>query len=63
MMTHRDQETFNVLIIKCVNSIAYVQRQIDKILRRVRKVKAYMNDIIIDAIILREHLKDLKKLF
>ena len=51
-MTHRDQETFNVFIIKCVNSIAYVQRQIDKILRRVRKVKAYVNDIIIDAIIL-----------
>ena len=63
MMTYRNQKTFNVPIIKCVNSIAYIQRQIDKILRRVRKVKTYVNDIVIDAIILREHLKDFKKLF
>ena len=63
IMTHRDQKTFNVFIIRCVNFIAYVQRQIDKILRRIRKVKTYVNDIIIDAAILREHLKNLKKLF
>ena len=26
IVTHRDQKTFNILIMKCINFIIYVQR-------------------------------------
>lgn len=63
VVTHRGQETFNVPIMGCMNSIAYVQRQIDKILRRLRKAKAYIDDIVTGAATLPEHLQDLRSLF
>ena len=63
IITHRDQKTFNVFIIKCINFIIYIQRQINKILRRLRRVKTYINNIIIDIVILLKHLDDFQKLF
>ena len=41
VVSHRGQESFNVPMMGCVNSIAYVQRQIDALLRRLNaKAKA-----------------------
>ena len=63
VVTHRGQETFNVPIIGCMNSIAYVQRQIDKILQGLAGAKAYVADIVTGAVTFSEHLQDLRWLF
>ena len=48
VMNHRKQKSFNVVVIKYKNSFAYVQRQINRFLRKFRKfVRVYVNDIII----------------
>ena len=47
IVTHRGQETFQVPIMGYINSVAYVQREIDNILCDVRDwARAYINDII-----------------
>lgn len=63
VITHRGQETFNVPVMGFVNSIAYVQRQIDKILRDVKHAHAYIDDIISGSITFEQHLIDLRQLF
>ena len=66
VVTHRGQETFNVPIMGNMNSIAYVQRQIDGLLRKLSsktKVKAYVDDIVTGAKTFQEHLEDLRQLF
>ena len=51
-------------IIGCINSIVYMQREIDRILRPVKHfASAYVDDIIIGAISLREYLRYLRQLF
>ena len=47
----------------CMNSIAYVQHQIDKILRGLARAKAYVDDIVTEAVTFPEHLQDLRRLF
>lgn len=50
VVTHRGQKTFQVPIMGYVNSIAYVQREINNILRHVRNwARAYVDDIICRA--------------
>ena len=45
--SHRGQETSNVAVMGFRNSVAYVQRQIDKILRPFRAfARAYIDDIV-----------------
>ena len=63
IVTHRGQETFNVPVMGCMNSIAYVQRQIDKILRPIRHARAYIDDVVTGATSFQQHLKDLRELF
>ena len=63
VVTHRGQETFNVPVMGCMNSIAYVQRQIDKILRPVKHARAYIDDVVTGATSFQQHLKDLRELF
>ena len=64
VISHRKQKTFNVLIIKCINSITYIQRQINNILRSIKTfIKIYINDVIIKAKSLTEHLFNLRSLF
>lgn len=47
VITHRGQETFQVPIMGYINSVAYVQREVDNILRNVRDwARAYIDDII-----------------
>ena len=64
VVSHRGQETFNVPVMGCMNSIAYVQRQIDRILRPVKDfASAYVDDIVSGAKSLPEHLRHLRQLF
>ena len=50
ILIHRGQKTFQVPIIGYINSVAYVQQEIDNILQEVRAwVRAYVDDIIYGA--------------
>ena len=64
VISHRGQETFNVAVMGFKNSPAYVQRQIDRVLRPFRSfARAYVDDIIIFSHSLREHHLHLSKVF
>ena len=64
VISHRGQETFNVPVMGCMNSIAYVQRQIDRILRPVKAfASAYVDDVVTGAKSFSEHLANLRQLF
>ena len=63
-MTHRKQEKFNVVFMNYKNSLSYVQRQTNRLLRSYKQfAKIYVNDIIIHFKILQKHLKHLRTLF
>lgn len=62
--THRGQETFLVPVMGFRNSPAYVQRMIDRILRRFRHFcRAYVDDIVIFSTSLEEHKSHLTQVF
>ena len=64
VVTHRGQETFNVAVMGYRNSPAYVQRQIDGILRPFQRfAKAYIDDVVVFSKSLKEHLEHLDKVF
>ena len=64
VVTHREQKSFNVIVMNYKNSSAYVQRQINRLLRSYRLfAKAYVNDIVIHSSILQEHFAHLKLIF
>ena len=64
VITHRDQESFNVAVMNYKNSSVYVQRQIDRLLRSFRAfAKTYVDDIVVHSNILQEHLAHLKQIF
>ena len=64
VITHRDQKSFNVVVMNYRNSSTYVQKQIDRILRNHQHfVRAYVNDIVIFSKTLQKHKTHLKKIF
>lgn len=64
VVTHRGQESFNVAVMGYKNSPAYVQRQIDRVLRAYRKfARAYIDDIVIFSRTLEEHCQHLRAVF
>ena len=64
IVTHRKQEKFNVVFMNYKNSLSYVQRQTNRLLRSYKQfAKIYVNDIIIHFKILQKHLKHLRTLF
>ena len=64
VITHRGQETFQVPIMRYINSVAYVQREIDNILHNVRAwAQAYIDHIICGAKSLPDLLDKLRTLF
>ena len=64
VINHRKQKSFNVTVIKYKNSSAYVQRQIDRVLRKHKKYsRAYVDDIIIFSKTLKKHLRHLIEVF
>jgi len=64
VVSHRGQESFNVAVMGFKNSPAYVQRQIDRLLRPFRTfARAYVDDIVIYSKTLKEHLRHLSAIF
>ena len=63
-MSYRDQEFFNVIVMNYKNSSTYVQKQINRILRKHRNyVQAYVDDIIIFFKFLQKHVIHLTEVF
>lgn len=64
MITHREQETFLISIMSCRNSMIYVQRQMNLLLRIFWNfVKIYIDDIIVWFKSFQDHLRHLRLLF
>ena len=64
VVTHRGQEYFNVAVMGYKNSPAYVQRQIDRLLREYRSfARAYVDDVVVFSKTLEEHVGHLKQIF
>jgi hypothetical protein len=64
LISHREQEQFNVCVMNYKNSSSYVQRQTNLMLKNLRDfVKAYMNDIIIFFKTLNDHFLHLREIF
>ena len=63
IVTHREQKSFNVTVMRFRNSSTYVQRQIDRILRSSKNAKIYIDDIVIFFRILKDHLIHLREMF
>jgi hypothetical protein len=64
IISHKEQEQFNVCVMNYKNSSSYVQRQTNLMLKNLRDfVKAYMNDIIIFSKSLNDHLHHLRQMF
>ncbi|KAI0992683.1 hypothetical protein K3495_g15502, partial [Podosphaera aphanis] len=62
--SHRGQETFACAVMGCRNSVAYVQRTIDTVLREERKfARAYIDDIVIFSKTFRDHALHLRAVF
>ena len=64
IVTHRDQEIFNVAVMRYKNNSVYVQRQIDRMLKLCRKfARVYIDDVVIFFKTLNEHLSHLRSIF
>ena len=63
IVTHRGQETFQVPVMGYKGSPAYVQRQIDRILRCFKFARVYIDDVVIFFKTLEKHLDYLRQTF
>ena len=64
VVSYRDNEYFNVIVINFRNSSIYVQRKIDQLLREYRVfARIYVNDVIIFNKILKKYVQHLTIIF
>ena len=64
VISHRDNEHFNIIVMNFRNSSIYVQRKIDQLLREYRVfARIYVNDVIIFNKILKKHVQHLTIIF
>ena len=64
VISHQGQEMFSVIVMRFINSSVYIQRMIDKVLRKCQTFsRAYIDDIIIYAKIFQEHIQNLEHIF
>ena len=64
VIIHREQKTFNVVVMRFRNSSSYVQRQIDRVLRSYRDYfRAYIDDIVIFFKTRQKYMTHLRKIF
>ncbi|RDL33672.1 uncharacterized protein BP5553_08040 [Venustampulla echinocandica] len=62
--SHRGQETFNCAVMGYRNSVAYVQRVMDTLLRQSRSfARTYIDDIVIFSRTFKDHLQHLRAVF
>ena len=60
---HRDQKTFLLSIMSYKNSVIYVQRKMNILLRQLKFAKVYIDDIIVRSIFLTDYINHLRQLF
>ena len=64
VVSHREQEIFNVIVMRFRNSFFYVQRQINRVLRLYKNFsRTYIDDIMIFFKIEQKHIDHLQKIF
>ena len=64
VVIHREQESFNVIVMNYKNSSIYVQRQINRLLRKFRRfARTYVNDIVIYFKTTKKHTQHLRFVF
>lgn len=64
VVSHRGSEQWNVAVMGYRNSTAYVQRQIDGLLRKYKHfARAYVDDVVVFSQSLEEHLRHLNQIF
>ena len=64
IISHREQEQFNVVVMNFKEFSTYVQRQIDVILRNHRKYsRIFIDDIVVYSQTLEDHVKHLHVIF
>ena len=64
VVSHKDNEQFNVIVMRFRNSSTYVQRQINIILRNFRDfARVYVNDIVVFNKTFEKHIEHLIKIF
>jgi hypothetical protein len=63
VVSHRGSEQWNVAVMGYRNSPAYVQRQIDAMLRPYDFARAYVDDVVVYSSSLEEHLRHLNEIF
>ena len=64
VVTHRNQKSFNVIVINYKNSSIYVQRQINRLLRKFRRfARTYVDDIVIYFRTTKKHAQHLRSVF
>ena len=64
IISYQDQEIFNIVFMKFINSIVYIQWQLDNKFRNFHEFcRVYINDIIIVSTTLEKHMKHLDKIF
>lgn len=62
VISHRGQERLHVVVMGNVNSVAYVQCQIDNILREFRPwCRAYVDDIVVVSDTIQQHVERLDR--
>jgi hypothetical protein len=63
VVTHRETKQWNVDVMSHRNTDAYVQREMNNILRKYSWVKTYIDDVIVFSKTLKKHLEHLNQLF
>ena len=64
VIIHRNQEQFNVIVMKFKNSPAYVQKQTNLMLKKFRDfARTYIDDIVFFSVFLNQHIEHLNKDF
>ena len=63
IVSHREQKTFKMTVMRYKNSSVYVQKQIDRILKSFDFARVYVNDIVVFSKIMNEHFEHLRVVF
>ena len=64
IVLHRNQEIFNIFVMRFINSVSYVQHQIDDILQSFHEfVQVYIDNIVMFSKILKKYKNHLHHFF
>ena len=63
VVNHRGNEQWNVAVMGFKDNPAYVQRQIDGLLKPLKFARAYVDDVVIFSQTLKEHAEHFNQIF